>query len=226
MRFAVVTTAGERGCLKECLEAVKPQVDRILLVANVPDQKPLLLTKILSFRIFDYLRNPMDCLREPEKPPNLSRLWNVGLDAAERYATLQEADTWHVAVLNDDAIVPYDWFETVVLAMTMTGAAAGCSGPTTYFHDKPGPVGLDTRMTGWAFILDGTKGLRADENLRWWFGDDDLDWQARQAGGMSMTGVLPAAQNLFPNGSMTPELHAQTALDAEYFLSKWGMRPW
>lgn len=224
MRFAVITTAGQRECLKDCLEAIKPQVDRVLLVVN--SDKPYLLTAMGGFRLLDYIA-PQDLLREPEKPPNLSKLWNIGLDAADGYAHLKHAERWFTAVLNDDAIVPYDWFETVETAMYTTGAAAGCSGPRSFFHDKPGPVGLETRMTGWAFILDGTKGLRADENLRWWFGDDDLDWQARQAGGMAMTGVLPAPQNLFPNGSMTPELQEQTARDAEYFQMKWGgLRPW
>jgi len=218
MKFAVIPTAGERECLADCLAAIGPQVDRVFVIDNSVDKR----IRRASSLIRRQDPGSTHVIHDPSKPPNLSRLWNLGLDAA----FLCAGEEHHVAVLNDDAIVPYDWFETVTNQMAATGAVAGCSGPVSVMHTRPGPVPLETRMTGWAFILDGRAELRADERLQWWYGDDMLDWTARKRGGMVMTGIVPAAQNLFPNGSMTPELHAQAARDAQTFRDIWGMTPW
>lgn len=220
MRFAVIPTI-RRDCLVDCLDTIGPQVDRVIVIDNSLQRGPELWDMLGKHGKWTYLT-------DDEKPPNLSRFWNRGLEQAEGYARRGFAETWEVAVLNDDAIVPAGWFDKVASVMRERGAAAGCSGgtgPFEHLHTQPGPVSLFTRMTGWAFILAGEKGLRADENLRWWAGDDDLDWQARQAGGMVMVPGLHVA-NLYPNGCMTPELQVQAGKDMETLLKKWGQRPW
>jgi glycosyltransferase involved in cell wall biosynthesis len=216
-RLAVIPTHDRPDVLQRCLQAIAPQVDEIIIIDNntVPGQidtwphGPKFGTIVLPVVM---------------SPPNLSKLWNIGLDFAEIAAGPQERD-WYVAVLNDDAIAPQGWFDVVINDMARTGAVAGCSGPRAATHRVAEPIDLYTRMTGWAFILKGNEGLRADERFEYWFGDDDLGWQAAERGGMTMVQGFQV-ENLFPNGSMTPELHARTALDAQAFVDKWGRRPW
>jgi hypothetical protein len=204
--------------LERCLTATSPQVDRVFLIDNTtggvigknPVPRPL---------------SNVTIIHEPVDPVNLSYLWNVGIKRAEAES---EGPQWDVAILNDDAIVPAGWFDAVSSRMRMLNAAAACSGGRRNFphlHHHPTRVPLETRMTGWAFILAGEKGARANEQLKWWFGDDHLDWLSRQLGGMVM---IPGfhVEHLTANNQMTPELHQQTGEDAAAFKAYWGDTPW
>jgi len=134
-----------------------------------------------------------------------------------------------VAVLNDDAIIPPGWFDAVSSQMRRWGAAAGSSGlanhTNSYVHRTPGTTALSHRMQGHAFVLRGEAGLRADETLQWWCGDNDLDMQARKAGGTVIIGGYPV-EHLHPDQSTRGELAAQTAIDMQTFVDKWSWRPW
>lgn len=217
MRFAVVTWAG-RDCVYQCLEAIRPQVDQVVLIDN-RDQPD-------TWHDIQEQSSPVSFLCDHEHPPNLSRMWNRGIQWANDLAGYRHATTWKIAILNDDAIVPPGWFDAVESMMDLYGAAAGCSGPKENIYHVAEPVPVLLRMTGWAFVLRGEKGLRADERIRWWAGDDDLAWRAAAAGGMAMTDRVPVPDNLYPNGSFTPQLHEQAARDMEHFVEKWGQRPW
>ena len=163
------------------------------------------------------------------RSPNISRWWNQGFDLAKRVNDLSDGATkeYDVAVLNDDVIVPEGWFNAVAGKMREMRAAAACSGCPymPVFHTKPGPVGLDTRMQGFAFMVAGEKGIRANEDLRWYFSDDYMDWESRRNGGMVM---IPGfnVNHLYPNQQMTAELHHFSAEDAAKFQALWGMMPW
>ena len=68
----------------------------------------------------------------------------------------------------------------------------------------------------------------AQGDLRWWFGDDDMDWRCRQAGG---TMRVPYQQVVHhdPDGSTNrdPALQVQAGLDRATFTEKWGgLAPW
>jgi len=164
---------------------------------------------------------------------NISRWWNMGLDYIDTWNRFAKgfgfaANKWDVAILNDDAIVPEGWFDAVSGTMRQMGVAAGCSGAPggmPVLHTQPGPVSLDTRLCGYAFMLAGERGLRADERIKWYFTDDYLDWESRKLGGMVN---IPGFQvrHLYPNGQVTPEIHAQIAQDAQTFVDIYGMRPW
>lgn len=80
---------------------------------------------------------------------------------------------------------------------------------------------------GWAFVLDATAGVRADESMRWWWCDTDVDWQARGKGGTVMIGEY-AVPNRLPNDftNAKPELGERTGIDGMMFVEKWGFRPW
>jgi hypothetical protein len=211
--FAIVPTNG-RPCFKECLAAIREQVDEVVIVEGGPNAERV-----------DWANLPI--IREPDL--NISKWWNLGLKLIESRMKQRGSTQWDVAVINDDVIVPPGWFTAITDVMRASGAAAGCSGgqaiPYNIMHTEPGPVGLMTRMKGFAFILAGEKGVRANEKLRWYFSDDHVDWMARRAGGM-VTVPGYGVEHLFPNAQMTPELHATVPVDAEQFHAYWGMRPW
>lgn len=220
LRFALIPTNG-RACFKLCLDAIKPQVDHVVVVEGGPKVQMLGLNEGFSI------------IREPEM--NISRWWNLGLHLIEHrvrdkdFSEGQETAHWDVAILNDDTIVPAGWMDAVCSAMRQENAAAACSGGTTIpyqvVHREPGPVGLITRMKGFGFVLAGEKGVRANEQLRWYFSDDHVDWSARRLGGMV---VVPGygVEHLHPNEQMTAELQAIVPEDAARFHAYWGKRPW
>lgn len=168
-------------------------------------------------------------LRDATEPPNISRWWNAGLDLVEHMENGREHT---VALLNDDLVVPPGFMQTLAQALADTGAAAaypdqhGMRGQGQYIlHDVPIPISLYRRMTGYAFALRGSAGIRADETLQWWYGDDDIDWTARQRGGSVLVGGL-TVQHLQPNSTTVGELAEQAGRDRETFINKWGRAPW
>lgn len=211
-RFATVPTNG-RDCIEQCLDALIPQVDVVLVVETMGCVLP---------------RRANVARHVDRGPANISRWWNHGLRWAEYRAQRAGHDSWDVAVINDDVILPDGWFDAVSAGMRETGAAAASSGgrgPSPILHTEPGPVDLLTRMQGFAFMLAGEKRLRVDERLVWWYGDDMLDWTARQNGGTLMVPGFHVT-HLFPNGQMTADKHVQAGIDALTFKNHWGMTPW
>ena len=214
--FAVVPTNG-RECLGPCLQALRDQVDVAVLVwtsATAPEDSGVALDPSWVHVIFDL-----------EQPKNISRWWNLGMDYVDKLVA-SVTPTWDVSVVNDDVIVPPGWFGSVSATMRQMQIAAACSGgreAQVRLHTKPGGSLFD-RMQGFAFMLAGEKHLRADEELVWWCGDNDLDQKARAAGGMAMIPGMHV-QHLYPNGQMTPELQVQANRDCELFRAKWGFPP-
>jgi hypothetical protein len=168
-------------------------------------------------------------ITDGEQPPNLSRLWNLGLERAAKLAAEHGQCQWDVGVVNDDAVLPDGWFDACVDAMRFYGAAAACSDPhgrltAPLAKTAPDADGF-TRLCGWAFVLRGESGLRFDERFRWWFGDTDIDWRARAAGGMVIVPGYPVG-NLRANSTTVGELAAQAGRDRATFAAKHGSVPW
>lgn len=223
MRFAVIPSRG-RPCLVDSVNAIKDQVDHVIVLINHRDEGAGELQ--LDGENVDVI------VDADESPVNLSALWNIGLDEAASIATSGllgiTAQSWNVAVLNDDAIVPPGWMERVCTEMRNRGCAAASTAtgiPAPLVHRQAGPVNLFLRLSGWAFVLRGESGLRADETFQYWYGDDDLGWRAADAGGVL---ILPGGSvpNLYPNGQVTPELQEQISRDRIAFGQKWGKFPW
>jgi hypothetical protein len=86
-------------------------------------------------------------------------------------------------------------------------------------------------------VVRGSSGLRADERMRWWCGDNDIEMSAlaHGRGTYAVPGCVfqPAdgSQGLlhrFPDQSTaaSPALQAQTGKDMDTYVAKWGFRPW
>jgi GT2 family glycosyltransferase len=220
-RAAVIPTRNRHDLLADCINSVVDQVDSVIVLDNLSDP-------------------PIDpgpwhgkvgVAALPIDPPNISTLWNVGISLADSQAHRIEADRWDIAVLNSDVVVPPGWVETLSAAMRSTTAVLAYpdqhGGTRQILHTKAEPIDLRQRITGYAFMLCGEHGLRFDETLAWWFGDDDGDWRAREEGGALLVPGIPV-EHRCPNGSMyeRPELQEQAGRDRATFEAKWGRTPW
>jgi hypothetical protein len=219
-RYAIVLTHNRPELLAQCIEAIGPQVDMTFVVDNASE--PPAVSQPGS--------PPAIFIRDMEQPPNLSRLWNVGMRAVNTYAGFSEERTWDIAYLCDDAIVAPDWFKTVATAIRDHRCLAGsthCAIPVSHPIVKhAADHDVWNRMCPWAFIVAGEVGILADEDLKWWWGDTHMDFTARLGGGM-VVAPGPVVPNLRMNEytGTRPELMAQSGKDGETFAAKWG-RPW
>lgn len=240
-RSAIIPTHNRRAELYRCVEAIAPQVDHVFIIDNATDP-PLghdEADALALMRCSDPMTCVVDTRRDDEQPPNLSRLWNLGLENAEArwrsfLGVVGKPLVWDVAVLNDDAIPPAGWFDAVSKAMrAVGGVVAGSSAP---FDDLPpgqarfiggtARPSVSTRLAGWAHILRGEwDGARYDERMRWWFSDDDLSLRARQAGGLVHVGGFPVP-NTGADSSTTGVLAEQAGRDRAVFVEKHGVQPW
>lgn len=220
-RVAVIPTRDRHDMLADCINSVVDQVDSVIVIDNLSsppiDPEPW--------------HGKVGVAALPIDPPNISTLWNVGLALADSQAHRDGADQWDIAVLNSDVVVPTGWVGGLSAAMRSTTAVLAYpdqhGGTRQILHTRAEPIDLRQRITGYAYLLRGEHGLRFDESLAWWFGDDDGDWRARQEGGALLVPGIPV-QHRDPNGAMRdrPELRAQAARDRQTFLAKWGRTPW
>lgn len=225
-RCALVLTHNRQELLVESLRELRPQVEDIVVIDNASDPPTVIPNE------WRPAAHPTDGAQvrlfwESEQPPNLAKMWNRGLS----FFLNEYRKDFDVAVLCDDAVVPPGWFDAVTAGMRATNAVIGCSNPWGTYHEPRVKISPDRdiggRMPGWAWIMNGDFMLRADESMHWWWLDTDIDFQAREAGGMVMVGGFPVL-NVHP-GEFTvtkPELGARAGQDQAVFEAKWGFRPW
>lgn len=209
--WAVIPTAG-RPCLIDSMNAVLDQVDGVMFVVNN------------GYTIDPGGVPKIHVAPDTDPEPNISRWWNVGLDAVARRCVDRGIHRWNVIVLNDDTVMAPGSVSVLTAGLRRHRAAqlAFC-GETERLLLSPGP----DRITGWCFALRGEGSLRADESLKWWAGDNDLDWRARAAGGSV---IVPGVkhEHMHPNGYTVadPKLTEQAGRDMAAFIQKWGRAAW
>lgn len=215
-RYAVVLTHNRPALLWECVESVSPQVDQVRIVDNasdppVPD---------------DEWPSNVVVIHDPLQPPNLAYLWNRQLDA------IQGSDPgaqWDVAVLCDDVLMPPGWLDCVSGALRAHPTAAAASthsySPIVEPYLLTGLSNGADRMCPWCFMLPGERGLRADERMKWWYCDTDVDMQARRSGGtLIVPGPIATNERIGEYTDLKPELGEQAGRDGAAFQAKWGFR--
>lgn len=85
---------------------------------------------------------------------------------------------------------------------------------------------LWNRVTPICFMVPGELGLRFDEQFRWWYGEDDLEMQARQHGPVGLVGGCGVTATV-PNGHPLSEQQFRWAVeDRAKFVDKWRIEPW
>ncbi len=208
LTYTVIPSQG-RPCLYDCLAALKAQTAHTFVISNGG---------------FEHRALPgVSFVAADTSELNISRWWNQGLDAV---AAASDQAPHNVLLLNDDVILAPGSVARLNEALRRTGATlAFATAPhetAEQVFREPGPP----RITGWCFMLRGEVGLRADETLRWWCGDNDLDWSARRlSGSVAVPGV--ERTHLFHNSYTKehPDLVEQGARDYELFVAKWGRSP-
>ena len=220
--WAVVPSNG-RPYLDELIASLVEQVYDVIVIANTwqRDSSPSVL---------ETGGLPVCVVEDEREDRNISRWWNLGLDLVARHAGWLGDTEWDVLVVNDDVVCPPGFVGTLSGRMRATSAVCAypdqAGGQQEILHTVAAPVPLPQRITGYAFMLRGETGLRADESLVWWYGDDDLDWRARQEGGALLVPGIPVehrAPDVQTNAS--PELTAQAGRDRETFIAKHGKAP-
>lgn len=215
-RVAVVPTHSRPAELLRLLGSLASQCDVVFVIDNA--STPPVVSYDENVRI----------IRDEEQPPNLSRLWNVGLERAANMWL--DVSMYDVGVFNDDANVPAGWWDTVSDALRAhPTAAVACTPAYAPIHEpilKTRPDGdLYARMTPWAFVTRGELGMRSDERMRWWWFDTDWDFRARQSGGV-LTVPGPIVTNTGANSSTVGPLAEQAGRDRRTFAEIWGSNPW
>lgn len=226
-RVAIVPTHNRPAELARLLDSLSTQCHVVVIIDNastppvdLPDWHPN--RDVLGMRQL--------VVRDEEQPPNLYRLWNVGLHVAAEYVRGGDTDAYDVAIFNDDTDVPPGWWDAVSGPLRAhPTAVVGCTGaydpvPRPQLRDAP-DRDLMGRMTPWAWIAKGEVGQRADERFRWWWGDTDWDWRARALGGV-LTVPGPVARNTLANSSTVGALAEQAGRDRETFIELHGSAPW
>lgn len=226
-RYAIIPTHNRPDDLTNLVTSLDRQCDLIVVIDNAsphPVDNAELLLQMSHASIV--------VIRDNEQPPNLSRLWNVGLDIVTQMCETFHTEKWDVAIFNDDTVLPSDWYDTVAHGLRRGSAdPIVCCGavipgavrePILKREPDRDPM---TRMCPWAFVTRGEAGLRSDETMRWWWSDTDWDFRARQAGGVL---ILPdlVAINSKANSTTFGALAEQAGRDRETFRQKWGQNPW
>lgn len=211
--WAVVPTKDRADLLLSCLNALDGQVQGTVVVNNGDMPLP-------------ELSGNVDVIDHPGYPPNISQLWNRGLDHVT-----EVAGDCEVAVVNDDCEVPPGWVASLTGALHETGAALAYTdrlgrAERVLYTSAPLTTPLES-MTGWAFMLRSSLGYRFDESMAWWWSDTAADHDARLAGGtVPVPGPQPVHHH--PNGLTVadPALTEQAGTDRVTFAQKYGYAPW
>jgi len=199
LRYALVAPTKNRPELfAQAVAAIRPQVDVVVTVCDGEAAR-------------EYAEPLVDLLHVWRGEWNISRLWNLGLDLVQEDAAGRPYD---VAVLNDDAIADPGWFETLATTMHAAGAA-GASGSRQ--------ANKLATLAGYAFLLDGTRGVRADEDMRHWFSDDAVQKRCVEAGGfVAVNGIGAANLRADTEIKANPTLRQWSREDRETFRAAYG----
>lgn len=206
--------------LARCIESLRPQVERIVVVNTRPDGERVWPEEEQVIEI--------PCFVSESNPPNISYWWNLGMDIAQVLA--EEGGEWNVLIVNDDVVAPANLVERLSTEMRSTSAVLASPNmydDTLQFHGPESPMELRYRITGYAFMLRAETGIRIDETMAWWWSDTDLEMRARREGGAVLVPGC-VVTHLDPNGftERDPVLNRQAGIDRETFVRKWGSAPW
>jgi len=187
---------------RELIANIKPQVDAILTIAHGPEAKKYAQSPLRSYT---------------ESLPDLSVMWNIGLDWAEKFA---KGRPYYVAGLNDDALVADDWYQQMVTAIE-TNNTTGASTPRA-----PGKA---RSIFGGAWVIKGGEGIRMSGVAKWWYTDDEIQKLCQAVNGFTIVPNVYAVNRLANESTRaSKELQAINSKDWPAFKARYGNpeAPW
>jgi hypothetical protein len=223
---AVIVTHDRPDDLRDCVAALAPQVHAVIVIDNASDP-PAGKTDDIDHMVWD-----------DEQPPNLSRLWNRGLRISAYEARRNHAARWDTLVVNDDFVAgpgfvaglqsPLRGTHAVLASPYVFDGTSGQQAGRVDVYEAPGTLtNAGTRMAGFAWMVKGESGLRVDESIRWYYGDDDIAQQACANGGrLVVHGTTWGHRHPDESTRAHPELAEQAGRDRATFVAKWGFQPW
>lgn len=203
LRFAFTPTHDRPAMYAELVENITPQVDQFITIRHGQTARDYGTHGVL----LDYT----------ETLPDLSVMWNMGLDEAHRLA---KGRPYYVAGLNDDALVADDWFDRMIEAIERDGTA-GASTPRSPYKGRS--------IFGGAWIVKGHLGIRMSGVARWYYTDDEIQKLCQAAGGFSIVPGVHAVNRLADKTTrQNRHLRAINSEDWPRFKAKYGMpeSPW
>lgn len=212
--YAVIPTYQRWGWLYDCIGSLHNQVEHFIVLDN----------NDVEMQPGEYLPKTT-VVPYAKRPPNISEMWNIGIDF---FSTVEDTE-WNILIVNDDVVCPDNLVFTLETALRDSSAALAYPNQFTdeaILHTVAKPTPFEKKIAGFCFMLRGEQGLRLDESLVWWFGDDDLDWTCRQLGGSYMVpGCRVEHRDPDGNTKRNPLLTAQAVRDQARFKQKWGRIP-
>jgi glycosyltransferase involved in cell wall biosynthesis len=163
--------------------------------------------------------SPQIKLLQVERSIGLHRMWNLGLDTVQPNGR-------HVAIINDDVSLTVNAMSITcdILGTDHTiGMVTPCDNPdvSDRFIETTGVAGYCMVMAA-----DLVPEWRFDENMKWWYGDNDvMMWvsktKQRKAG---ITGSAHATGNRSRtiHEDPPPNFHSDIKNDARIYKEKWG----
>jgi hypothetical protein len=176
--------------------------------------------------------HPIDCvelaaeafvLLSPEPGINIARWWNTGLDwIAERQAGVPyEVLCMESDVRIDSSTLSWLRFALRAYDLAMVGADwYGVASDEVEVRRDLVPETVEHRIPGVCMLIAGELGLRFDDQFRWWYADDDFEWQHRKAGGTGL--VKGTTIEHGPGRPLADERAAYALIDYQRFVAKWG----
>lgn len=153
---------------------------------------------------------------------NIHEMWNTGYAWAE-YEARYSGGFAKVAFLNNDIVIPPKFLSTLAGALDADPILAAV-GPELEGDDREWNTG-ECGFHGSAFMVRADEIHQPfDQNLQWWYGDDDFCVRARVRG-LKVAMVRGLKHEHIGGGSQTPrtdEFWEAVRQDREYFYSKWA----
>jgi hypothetical protein len=162
-------------------------------------------------------------LTDHDEGINISRWWNLGLDWIAEHA---DPGPYEVLCAESDVRITGPTLDRLRAALRGHGlAVVGADwygvtpGAVEIQHDlTPGP--LTHRLPGVCLLVAGELQLRYDPQFRWWYADDDFEWQHRKAGGSGLVGGTSIDHG--PGRPLADERATYALVDYPRFIAKWG----